>query len=62
MNPPAAGRFNERSKMMLEVGRPETEAKKNKILSTAGASFQLVSTNINAENGISLNEPVMAAA
>jgi hypothetical protein len=29
-NPPAAGRFNERSKMMSEVGRPETEAKKNK--------------------------------
>jgi hypothetical protein len=32
MNPPAAGRFNERSKIMLEVGRPETEAKRNKIL------------------------------
>jgi hypothetical protein len=35
MNPPAAGRFNERSKMMSEacltgrqVGRPETEVKK----------------------------------
>jgi hypothetical protein len=43
MNPPAAGRFNERSKMMSEVGRPhrlrqaygdrrEMEAKKNKKL------------------------------
>jgi hypothetical protein len=32
MNPPVAGKFNERSKMMLEVGRPETEAKRKKIL------------------------------
>jgi hypothetical protein len=41
MNPPAAGRFNERLKMMSEVGRPEAEAKKNKKLNSGISNMNI---------------------
>jgi hypothetical protein len=57
MNPPAAGKFKERSKMMSEVGRPETEAKKNKKLKLGIRNMYISSFFRNKIHRINLADP-----